>query len=159
MLRSKAEAIYNFFDMTPDVLNAETSVAATSDQSIVFFDGVCGLCNSFVDFAMPRDKRQRLVFAPLQGETAEQLLSEDQRNLDTVVLRSSNGVFTHSSAIVRVLWSVGGVWSVCGTLLWLVPKPIRDLGYRVFASQRYRLFGKKETCRLPTPEEAGRILP
>lgn len=128
-------------------------------KTVVFFDGVCGLCNSFVDFAMPRDGNRRLHFAALQGETAEQRLAADQRNLDTVVLSTPAGVFTHSSAIVRILWTLGGGWSVLGTFLWVVPKPLRDVGYRIFASQRYRLFGKKESCRLPTAEEAGRILP
>lgn len=101
----------------------------------------------------------RLHFAPLQGETAATLLDEPNRQLDTMVLHTSEGQWTHSSAVVRVLWMLGGFWSVCGWLLWIIPKPLRDFGYRTFASIRYRVFGKKNACRLPTPEEAGRILP
>ncbi len=150
--------------MSAELLDTEANAAdagptPSDERSIVFFDGVCGICNAFVDFAMPRDTQRRLHYAPLQGETAERLLTVDQRDLDTVVFVTPKGTYTHSSAIARVLWTLGGFWAVMGTLLWLVPKPLRDIGYRVFASQRYRLFGKKETCRLPTQEEAGRILP
>jgi predicted DCC family thiol-disulfide oxidoreductase YuxK len=67
-------------------------------------------------------------------------------------------VARHSTAIVRVLRELGGVWSLLGCLLWLVPRPLRDFGYRCIASQRYRIFGKKETCRLPTPGERARFL-
>lgn len=145
--------------MNTQLHRAEAASEANTSETIVFFDGVCGLCNSFVDFALPRDKHRRLQFAPLQGETAELLLRADQRNLDTVVLRTADGVYTHSSAIVRVLWRLGGLWPLAGALLWLFPKPLRNLGYRIVASQRYRFWNKKESCRLPSQEEAGRILP
>ena len=128
-------------------------------RSILFFDGVCGLCNRFVDFLLKHDRHGRVCFAPLQGTTAASSLSEDVvHGLDTVVFLEGGQPNCRSSAIVRVFWRLGGVWSVLGTLLWIIPKPIRDLGYRLVAKSRYRLFGKKETCRLPTPEERGRFL-
>lgn len=125
----------------------------------MFFDGVCGLCSGFVDFAMKRDPRGRLKFAPLQGETAAAMLNLEQRNLDTVVLKTEDGVFTRSSAVIQLFWILGGFWPFVGSLIWLVPKPMRNVGYRFVAASRYRVFGKKESCRLPTPEEAGRVLP
>ncbi len=77
-----------------------------------------------------------------------------------MVLRMPTGeTYVRSAAAVRVLWLVGGVWGWLGTLLWLVPLPLRDLGYRLFAASRYRLFGRHETCRLPQPGEAERLLP
>jgi predicted DCC family thiol-disulfide oxidoreductase YuxK len=57
------------------------------------------------------------------------------------------------------LWRVGGLWTVAGTALWLIPLPLRDLGYNIIARIRYRLFGKRETCRIPTPAERARFLP
>jgi predicted DCC family thiol-disulfide oxidoreductase YuxK len=132
----------------------------TLEQPILFFDGMCGLCNSSVDFVMKRDTRDVFRYAPLQGETAAEHLSQsDREDLDSVVLKTRDGLYRHSSAIVRILWKLPGVWPVLGTLLWVIPRPLRNFGYRVVAKNRYRFFGKKETCRLPKPEEIGRLLP
>ena len=132
----------------------------TADSnSILFFDGVCGLCNRFVDFVLKYDRRGRVLFAPLQGTKAAEALPEDiVRGLDTVVLLDGDQCHIRSSAVVRIFWNLGGPWSVLGTLLWLIPKPLRDLGYKAVARSRYRLFGQKETCRLPTPDERARFL-
>lgn len=128
-------------------------------RPIIFFDGVCGLCNSSVDFVLRHDRHGRMRFAPLQGETAARLLpAADRENLGSLVLWSEAGAFRRSAAVVRILWQLGGLWKVPAACLWLIPGPLRDGGYRVVAALRYRLFGKKETCRLPTPEERGRIL-
>lgn len=140
---------------------SQAASATVPDQPVLFFDGVCGLCNQSVNFAMSRDRKGRLLYSPLQGETAAAVLSaEDLENLDTVILRSSDGqVYRRSAAIVRVLWLLGIPWKICGCLLWLIPLPLRDLGYRLVSKVRYRVFGKHETCRLPTPEERARFLP
>ena len=131
----------------------------TETNPILFFDGVCGLCNRFVDFVLKYDRQGRMFFAPLQGTTAATSLPEDiVQNLDTVVFLNDKQWRCRSSAVVRIFWQLGGVWSVLGTLLWIIPKPLRDLGYKLVAGNRYRLFGKKETCRLPTPEERSRFL-
>ena len=135
---------------------------STLKKPILFFDGVCGLCNSSVDFAIARDKNSRLFYSPLQGETAKELLSEDQiHNIATVIFRTADGkhLYQRSAAIVRLLWQLGFPWSFCGWVLWLIPLPIRDLGYRMIAGSRYRLFEKHTTCRMPTPEERARFLP
>jgi predicted DCC family thiol-disulfide oxidoreductase YuxK len=136
---------------------AERSATA----SIVFFDGVCGLCNATVQFCLARDHHGRLLFAPLQGETAARLLPAEYReDLSTMVLRTeTDRLYLRSAAAVRILWRLGGGWRLLGALLWLVPLPLRDVGYRLFAASRYRLFGRHDTCRLPTPQEAGRVLP
>ncbi|WP_339735039.1 DCC1-like thiol-disulfide oxidoreductase family protein [uncultured Gimesia sp.] len=141
-------------------INSESGAAM--DKPVLFFDGVCGLCNSSVDFAMARDRQGRLLYSPLQGETAAALLSvQDIQNIDTVIFRTaeSGRLYRRSAAIVRVLWLLGFPWNICGWLLWLIPLPIRNLGYRMVAGSRYRLFGKHETCRMPTPEERTRFLP
>lgn len=150
-----------------DSENAAAKSEADRPTNVVFFDGVCGLCNRFVDFVLSRDRRGAIRFAPLQGETARQVLSSEFRVpsaktpfFDTIVwLDSSSRQFVRSAAVVRVLWQLGGVWSLIGWLLWLIPRPLRDVGYRLVAANRYRLFGKKETCRLPSPAERERFLP
>lgn len=150
-----------------DSENAAANSEADRPTNVVFFDGVCGLCNRFVDFLLSRDHRGAIRFAPLQGETAERVVSGEwrvegsgTRTFDTIVwLDSSGREFVRSSAAVRVLRRLGGVWSLIGWLLWLIPRPLRDIGYRLIAANRYRLFGKKETCRLPSPAERERFLP
>jgi len=126
----------------------------------VFFDGVCGLCNASVDFILRRDRRGAFRLSPLQGTTAQSALPPELRErLDTLVLQTDSGTFIRSAAVVRILWGLGGFWSLMGWLLWVVPKPVRDWGYRIVAANRIRWFGAKETCRIPTPEERDRFLP
>lgn len=127
---------------------------------IVFFDGVCAFCSSSIDFFMRRDRHGRLKFAPLQGETATATLPDSDRDdLDSMVFLLDGRRYRKSSAVVQILKQIGGLWVLIAGLLWIIPKPLRDLGYSLVARVRYRIFGKKETCRLPTPEERGRVLP
>jgi predicted DCC family thiol-disulfide oxidoreductase YuxK len=129
-------------------------------EPILFFDGVCGLCNRFVDFVIKQDRAGVFHFAPLQGETAREHLPEaDVRNIQTMVLSDEQGVFRKSTATVRVLTRLGGMWRVIGGALRLVPRPLRDAGYTLVARYRYTIFGKKETCRIPTAAERARFLP
>lgn len=131
-----------------------------SKTPVLFFDGVCGLCNRFVDLALSRDRSGTLLFAPLQGRTARDVLGpESGEQLETVVLADDRGVHRRSSAVVRVLWRLGGWRRAAAALLWVIPRPIRDMGYRCVVRNRYRWFGRKEACRMPTPEERDRFLP
>lgn len=151
----------------PGALTATTDVAMALEQReveairrILFFDGVCGLCSWSVDFVLKRDQRGEFQFAPLQGQTALELLSpSDVSDLNTMVLLVNNQTYRKSAAIVRVLWRLGFFWQSVGVLLWLIPLPLRNLGYSIIARNRYQMFGKKETCRLPTPAERARFLP
>ena len=141
------------------------SAAASVEQDaaahpIIFFDGVCGLCNRFVDFVMPRDRAAVFRFSPLQGETAKARLdAADIESLKSVVLVDESGTYRHSTAVVRVLWRLGGGWKFLAGLMWLVPRPLRNLGYAAVSRLRYALFGKKDACRMPTPAERARLLP
>ena len=139
--------------------STDVSAAKRPEGPVVFFDGECGMCNRFVDFLMARDTRGVLKYAPLQGKTAETLLAEEFRGLDTVVYRDEERILPRSTAVAATLADLSGVWTVASWALWLIPKPIRDLGYRIVAANRFRLFGKRQGCRLPTPEEADRLLP
>ena len=129
-------------------------------RPIVFFDGVCGFCNAWVDFILARDPDGKLTFAPLQGVTAEQLLpTEDRTQLHSRVLWRPERAYRKTSAVVRIFWTLGGVWWLVGSLLWIIPRPLRNLGYDLVARNRYRIFGKKDACRMPTPEQRSRFLP
>jgi predicted DCC family thiol-disulfide oxidoreductase YuxK len=131
-----------------------------SPHPVIFFDGVCGLCNRFVDFVIRRDPGGVFQFSPLQGETAaERLAPGDIVDLKTVVVVDSNATYRKSAAVIRVLQRLGGIWPLAAALFWVVPRPIRDLGYSWIANNRYAIFGKKETCRLPSADERARFLP
>ncbi|NNJ25733.1 thiol-disulfide oxidoreductase DCC family protein [Alienimonas chondri] len=133
---------------------------AADGHPVLFFDGVCGLCSASVDWLIARDPHGVLRFAPLQGETAEQFLPESDRGcLDSLVLLDDAGRSRRSRAVLRALRHLGGRWSVVGRILWFVPSPLRDVGYRLVSKVRYAVWGKKETCRLPTAEERERFLP
>jgi predicted DCC family thiol-disulfide oxidoreductase YuxK len=129
-------------------------------KPIVFFDDVCGMCNTFVNLLLRIDKKQIFLFAPLQGDTARELLpplAEDPRDWSMVYVDEA-GVHDQSDASLQVYRRLGGPWRLLG-LLRLIPRWIRNPAYRVLARNRYRWFGKKDSCRIPTPEERARFLP
>ena len=126
-------------------------------QNFVFFDGVCGLCNFFIDFLLKYDREDVLLFAPLQGETAKQFISTiDPLNLQTVVFASEGKIYTKSDAVLEILQSIGGIWRLA-VIFKVVPKSIRDAAYSYVAKNRLTWFGKKETCRMPTEKERGKL--
>lgn len=144
-------------------------------QPILFFDGVCGLCNRFIDLMLRADSRDRFRYAPLQGETAQRLLGVDDeagnrktsdlplgnpRNGDpqSFVFLENDRRFEQSSAVLHALGRLGGPWRLTA-FLYVFPRPLRDMIYRFVARNRYRWFGKSDECRLPTPEERERFLP
>ena len=128
---------------------------------IVFFDGVCHLCNGFVDFLIQNETAQtKLSYAPLQGTTAQQYLPEtDQKNLATVIFLSDGKLFKKSEAVLRILREMKLPFSLFGSLGFLVPRFLRDLIYDFVARHRYQWFGERESCRLPQPHEKGQLLP
>lgn len=131
-----------------------------SVHPVIFFDGVCGLCNRWVDFVLARDRAQLFRFSPLQGETARVWLQfESEVSLDSIVLVDSLGEHRKTDAVARILRGLGGTWGLAGAALAILPRPLRNLGYDLVAKNRYRLFGRKAACRLPTPEERSRFLP
>ena len=135
-------------------------LGARQSQSppILFFDGVCGLCNRCVDWALKEDWQQRLLFAPLQGDRAAEVLDEELRkNLDSLVLWVDGKVYLRSTAALLLAEHIGGIWRLAAVLR-LIPRPFRDFVYDRIAQSRYQWFGRLETCRLPSLEERGRIL-
>lgn len=129
-------------------------------SALILFDGVCSFCNGAVNFVIERDKSGYFKFAPLQSETGQLLRDEyqiDKLKTDSLVLIEDGRAFTHSTAALRIARRLDGLWPAFYALI-IIPKPIRDLGYRVFAKYRYRLFGKLDTCMIPTPDVRARFL-
>jgi predicted DCC family thiol-disulfide oxidoreductase YuxK len=127
---------------------------------IILFDGVCNLCNSSVQFILKRDRRGKFRFASLQGPAGQALLQRSglpANHLDSFVLVENNKVYTRSSGALRVLWLLGGAWSLLYSLM-IIPRPVRDGVYDWVARHRYRWFGKEESCWLPRPEWKSRFL-
>ncbi len=130
----------------------------SATKNIVFFDGVCGLCNFFVDFLLKEDPEDVLIFSPLQGETAQTYIPNiDSSNLTTVVFYTADKTYTKSDAVIEILKSIGGIWKLV-VVLKVIPKPVLDAGYTFIATHRFEWFGQKETCRMPTPKERGKLL-
>jgi predicted DCC family thiol-disulfide oxidoreductase YuxK len=130
----------------------------SEEPLVVLFDGVCGLCNSSVDFIMAEDRDRIFRFAPLQGESARRLAPDyDVNQMDSVALRDEDGVHVRSAAILRIGLRLGGMWRFA-ILGFLIPAALRDSVYDWVARNRYRWFGKKESCRMPTAEERALFL-
>ena len=127
---------------------------------IVFFDGVCGLCNRFVQFLLAIDKRRIFKVATLQGAAAKLHLSVDLReNLTSLVVVTRDGiVLTKSRAVLAVFREIGGAWGLVYFLVSWIPPIILDRLYNTVAAHRYRWFGKREICRVPTTEEREQFL-
>jgi len=135
-------------------------VAAPATEHVVFFDGVCNLCNGFVRFVIRRDPSGRFVFAPLQSAAAEQRLGTTvvPGSLpDTVLLFENGTLYQRSTAALRIMRGLRAPWPLLGVFL-LVPPPIRDWAYDVVARRRYRWFGRREACMVPTADLAKRFL-
>lgn len=131
------------------------------EHPVVFFDGVCNLCNGSVQFIIDRDPSGLFRFAPLQSDFARRQLTPhgvDPGNLDSVVLLQDGVVYQESGAVLRVARRLSGLWPVLFYVFIAIPPLLRNLGYRLIAKNRYRLFGREETCRIPTPELRARFL-
>jgi len=131
-------------------------------NGIVLFDGVCNFCNRSVNFIIDHDPKNYFRFAALQSETGGRLQREygikpEDKSLDSILLIEDKKLHTHSTAALRIARRLSGLWSFAYIFI-VVPKPLRDFFYKLFAKNRYRLFGKQDACRLPSPEERARFL-
>ncbi|MCR1003171.1 thiol-disulfide oxidoreductase DCC family protein [Stenotrophomonas sp.] len=134
--------------------------AAETGSVVIVFDGVCALCNRWVRFLLRFDRRGRYRFAAMQGAQGSAMLRAhglDPQDPMSFLLLDAQGAWTDTDAILRVLAGLGGAWRLAGVLR-LVPRGWRDAAYRALARNRYRLFGRHDTCHLPAPEQAARFL-
>jgi predicted DCC family thiol-disulfide oxidoreductase YuxK len=131
----------------------------------ILFDGVCNLCNGFVQFVIRHDARGQFRFAALQSAAGQALLAAHAQPLTpaalanpaSVLLVADGRVYSHSAAVLRIAGRLGGVWRLAA-VGWLLPRPWRDALYRFVARHRYRWFGRQESCWLPTPALRARFL-
>ena len=141
-------------------------------SAVVLFDGVCNFCDASVNFIIEHDKSGYFKFAPLQSGEGSRLANEfgfesaaapqestesDLVEIDSVILVEDGKAYTHSTAALRILKRLGAPWSWL-YLFVVVPRPVRDWAYRLFARYRYRIFGRKDQCMLPSPEVRARFL-
>ncbi|WP_248736283.1 thiol-disulfide oxidoreductase DCC family protein [Neobacillus rhizosphaerae] len=128
-------------------------------ERIILFDGVCNLCNSSVQFIIKRDTKGNFKFASLQGATGQKLLEKYGLNTDinSFVFIENERIFVKSTGALRVCWNLNGSWKMLSAFL-VLPRFIRDFFYEIIAKNRYKWFGKKESCMLPLPEWKNRFL-
>jgi predicted DCC family thiol-disulfide oxidoreductase YuxK len=125
-------------------------------RNIIFFDGVCNLCNGFVDFVIHRNKKQDLHYASLQSDAAKQFLGKlrcDVSGLSTIYFYSAGILYSKSTAVLQICKNLSGFYPAFASALLLVNRRFRDFIYEQIAANRYKMWGKKDTCRLPTQQE------
>ena len=130
------------------------------DKPILFFDGVCNLCNSSVQFIIRRDRNERFLFASLQSEKAKKTLPAKYRvedDLKSLVLKDGDRLKTKSSAALTIARDLSGLWPFL-YLLMIIPKALRDFVYDLIARNRYNWFGKKDACMIPTTDLKSRFV-
>lgn len=134
---------------------------AASAPNLILFDGVCNLCNGFVQFVIQHDPAGRFRFAALQSAAGQAALAAhgytDTAPPETVLLLENSCLYSHSTAALRVARHLGWPWRGLALGL-LLPRPLRDAAYNFVARNRYRWFGRQESCWLPTPELQARFL-
>lgn len=126
---------------------------------VILFDGVCNLCNGAVQFIIKRDKSGKFKFAALQSETANKLLKNHPvvQDLTTIIFLEKGKLYTKSDAALKIARGLGGAWSLV-YFFKIFPPSFRNWVYDWVAKNRYRWFGKKDECMVPTPELKQRFL-
>jgi predicted DCC family thiol-disulfide oxidoreductase YuxK len=140
------------------------------DRLLVLFDGQCGLCNHAVQWFVRRDRWDRLRFAPSGSAKVAELIEPhgiieagSEMGLETILVvrdpgRPSERVLLRSEAVLTLLSELPQPWLAIGAALGWIPRPVLDLAYRQVARWRYRIWGRLESCPLPTAEERTRFL-
>ena len=140
-------------------------VETTVNAPVLLYDGVCGFCNKTVQLILERDPAGTMRFAALQSDYGRAVVERHTslRGVDSVVfVENANGgdlerVFVRSDAALKVVAYLGGFWKIF-LAAYVIPKPLRDYFYDLFARNRYRVFGKYDACMLPPPEVRSRFL-
>ena len=147
----------------PDTIRENTQTPLgrhAASKPVILFDGVCNLCNGVVNFLIDRDPEARLRFGSLQSAEADKLLAElqfDGSGIDSILLIADGRVLVKSAAALAIAKELGGGWTLM-RVLWIVPKPLRDFIYDWIARNRYRWFGRRDECRVPTPDLRMRFI-
>ena len=134
-----------------------------SDSFVICFDGHCLLCNSWVDFLIKRDRKNVFTFTSLQSNEGRNVLlkhgySESKlEEIDSIVVLKADQISIRSDAAIEILVALGGIYKI-SKLLKLIPPSLRNLVYDTVAKRRYRWFGRRDICRIPSPEESHKFL-
>lgn len=142
------------------MINPMNQQASSHNKKIVFFDGLCNLCNWSVEFLIHIDKKNSLYFSTQQGELFNSPLIQNLIRLEpnqSIIFCNNNTLFYKSNAVIQILAQVGGAWKLAYLLL-IIPRPLRDFCYDIVAQKRYQWFGKRQQCRLPTEKERTKFL-
>jgi predicted DCC family thiol-disulfide oxidoreductase YuxK len=142
------------------------ALTTSSSSPIILYDGICGLCDRFTQFVLKRDRKDQFRFASLQGAFAARILQHhdvDPQQLDTVYVvvnceQPDEQLLSRSDAVVFILRRIGGIWRAAAALFAILPRWLRNRVYDLVARNRYRLFGKYETCWLPDAKYRHRFL-
>ncbi|QHT66517.1 DUF393 domain-containing protein [Rhodocytophaga rosea] len=122
----------------------------------ILFDGVCNLCNASVNFIIDRDTHNKFVFAALQSESGQKAIQKckiaiPQNDYDSLILIKGDKVFKKSTAALKIASELSGGWPLFYLFI-VIPAPVRDIFYTLIAKNRYKLFGRSDSCRLPSAE-------
>ncbi len=128
-------------------------------DKIILFDGECNFCDYSVQFIIKRDKKSLYKFTSIQSDIGQKILSNYNvdNNINSFILIENNKCYFKSSAALRVCKNLSGAWKLLYILL-VLPKKFRDFFYNIIAKNRYKWFGKKDSCMLPSPEIRKRFL-
>lgn len=132
----------------------------TGTHGIILFDGVCNFCNSTINRIIKADKKKYFRFAPLQSDLGKELLAKnglDPEKFDSVILVDNNRAYVYSTSVLHIARKLGGIYSLAYVFI-LVPPFIRNAVYKWIGRNRYKWFGKKEACMVPTPDVRSRFL-
>ena len=132
------------------------------DKPVILFDGVCNFCNGWVNFIINQDPQKIFLFCPLQSETGKNLLAkcknyDEKKNSETVILVEKGTCYFKSDVAIMIGKNLSGIWFLISLLLRITPRFIRDFVYDIIAKNRYKWFGKKESCMIPTPDVMERF--
>ena len=131
-----------------------------ANSHVVVFDGVCNFCNGAVNFIIKRDPNSKFVFTPMQSDLARELTEKYaiyNVGIDTFLLIKNDQCYMWSSAAIEITKDLRGFWYLC-SIFKIVPRPIRDVLYRLFARNRYALFGRQASCMVPNKEQKSRFI-
>lgn len=146
--------------MSNKIIASELAPHVQAGDKVVLFDGVCVLCSAWVDFLLKYDSKAQFKLASVQSPEGQAILKHYDQPLTyftTMYVLEGDALYLHSTAFIRVVARLGMPWSLAA-LSWAIPRPIRDVLYRLIARNRYRLFGKREVCRVPDKKHKLRFL-
>jgi len=133
---------------------------SSEKKSIILFDGMCNFCNASVNKIIKYDKKNVFKFAAIQSDAGKKLLTElsiDILKIDSILLIENNTLFTKSTAVLKIAKQLSGLYKLCYAFI-IIPTFMRDVVYDLIARNRYKWFGKKESCMIPTKEVSGKFL-